>query len=476
MLSAAKSFVKHAVIRRLVAQEAAARRDQPLVPALWGCGRDGDGCLTIGDIAATELARQFGTPLQVLNEAELLSTYANFRDSFAAVHPDVVLATSYKTNPVPHVLKLLHGAGSHAEVISHFELWLALRLGVPPDKIIVNGPGKSDAALRLAVERQVRIVNIDGPGEIAKLARYAGERGTRQRVGLRVTTSVGWSSQFGLPIASGAAEAAFRQIKDHEALVPAGLHLHLGTGIQSIETYARAVQELVDFAAELRSKYGIVIDCYDLGGGFGVPTVRGKSDWDTRMVALGYPAREALPQSVPRPADFAAALAPQFERLRAMTAGTDNVPTVVLEPGRAITSSAQVLLLSVIATKPGADNKTYVIVDGGKNITMPLEWETHKIFAASCLDSPADQPSDIFGPLCHPGDIICKNQNFPALGEGDVLAIMDAGAYFIPNQTNFSNPRPAIVSVRDGRCSIVRRRETFEDIVQLDEIDGTDEA
>jgi diaminopimelate decarboxylase len=125
-------------------------------------------------------------------------------------------------------------------------------------------------------------------------------------------------------------------------------------------------------------------------------------------------------------------------------------------------------LLSVIGAKSGIDEKDFLIVDGGKNITLPLGWETHQFFAANKMNIESCRKYDVFGPLCHPGDIIVKNRMSPATEEGDILAVMDAGAYFIPNQMNFSNPRPPIVRVRNGEHSLVRQRETFEDIVRLD--------
>lgn len=471
MLQATKSFVKHSVIRwklRRESQQSPEGANGFLDPNYWGCAAGESGELLIDGVSARELVSKYGTPLHVLNEKQLLKTYREFIGSFKSVYPNVILGTSYKTNPVPHVLKLLHEAGSYAEVISHFELWLALKLGMPPEKIIVNGPGKGDAALRLAVEKGVRIINVDGPGEIPKIAALAREFGIRQPVGLRVTSSVGWSSQFGLPIATGAAEAAFKEMLKYPELVPSGLHLHLGTGIQNIETYVQAVGELVDFSDALRARHDIAIDYFDLGGGFGVPTVRGMDQWDLRMQTMGYPMRLANPHALPKPLDYAKALSPLFERMKAMADADGNIPVVVMEPGRAITSSAQVLLLSVIGLKPGLDGKTYLILDGGKNITMPLAWETHQIFIANRMNEEPAQRCDVFGPLCHPGDIIVKNQRFPELVEGDLVAIMDAGAYFIPNQMNFSNPRPPVVAVRNGGHELVRRREEFDDIVRVD--------
>ena len=158
MLEPAKNAIKHTYIQWLLRKEARQRRDEEsifdgLPPSLWGCGHDDAGQLTIDGVSVKKLTEIYGTPLHIVNERELLKTYQAFLTAFQAVYPNVTLATSYKTNPVPHVLKTLHDAGSHAEVISHFELWLALRLGVSPAKIILNGPGKGNEALSLAVEK-----------------------------------------------------------------------------------------------------------------------------------------------------------------------------------------------------------------------------------------------------------------------------------------------------------------------------------
>lgn len=473
MLGFIKKAVKHAYIRRLLNQEASLHGGEDLEfdhlpPELWGCGADENGHLLIGGICSQAMVKEFGTPLHVVNESVLLDTYKTFFDSFGAVYPNVKLATSYKTNPVPHVIKTLHDAGSYAEVISHFELWLALKLGVPPDKIILNGPGKSDAMLELAIDNRVEMINIDGPEEIDKIAQLASASSIQQNVGLRVVTSVGWSSQFGLSIASGAAHAAFEQMLHHPELRPTGIHLHLGTGIQNIETYVQAVREIIEFSEKLETVHGIEIDHFDLGGGFGVPTVRGMDEWDLRMISLGYSARQPNPVGVPTPRDYASALAPLLQKLVTRSEDNSQSPKVVFEPGRAITSSSQTLLLSILAKKPGIEDKEFLIADGGKNITMPLGWETHRIFAANKLKAKASNKYDVFGPLCHPGDIVVKNQVFPVLETGDNLAIMDAGAYFIPNQMNFSNPRPPIVSISHGTATLVRQKEEFEDIVRLD--------
>ena len=460
------------LVRRVAREESVRRASlgaefDGLPPSRWGCAVNAAGEITNQGFSLVALARQFGSPLHVVDRARLIQNANEFAAPFRAGGVQVTLATSYKTNPLPGVLQVLHEWGTLAEVISPFELWLARRLGMPGERIVFNGPGKTPDSLRSAVECGVRIVNIDGPHEIDLLARAAAERGVRQRVGLRVVTSVGWSGQFGFSIADGSAFRAFEQIHRQPSLDPAGLHLHLGTGIKDLSTYQTAVEEVFEFARHLRERLGLRIGCYDLGGGFGVPTVRSRTTWDDRLVAHGYAAPLAFAEDCPAPSDYAACLLPILERFR--VAG-EEPPEVILEPGRAITSSAQILLLGVLSTKPAPHGKTAVILDGGKNLTLPLEWETHQIFPAGKMHMPFDETCDLYGPLCHPGDVVAISKPFPRLEAGDVVAVMDAGAYFIPNQLNFSQPRPAVVMIEDGHARPIRARERFEDIVRLDEL------
>lgn len=468
MIESAKRSFKQMVIRRLRRADAEARRNLPrefngLPPSLWGYDVAPDGVLTVQGLRVPELLARFGTPLYVVSAEWLRSTYEDFIGPFRAHYPNSRLATSYKTNPVPAVVGELHKCGTDAEVISEFELWLAGRMGLPGERIIANGPGKTRGMLERAVSMGVKIINVDGFEEIELISAAAQRLGRTQPVGVRVTTSVGWSSQFGLPIATGDAFAAFERIKRTPGLTATGLHLHIGTGLKSVDTYLRAIREVLDFSAMLRERLGIELTCYDLGGGYGVPTVRGKEPWDDRMLSLGYPAREPLPATCPTPMDYAKPIGALFnERTPA-----ERRPQIVLEPGRAITSSAQTLFLGVIATKQTFGVRR-LILDGGKNITMPLGWETHKLLPVQRLTDPAELATCLYGPLCHPGDVVANHIPLPAMGVGDAIAIMDAGAYFVPNQMNFSNPRPSIVMVDGGEAHLVRQRESFEDVVRLD--------
>jgi len=466
MLDGAKNLLKRVFIERLLRADAARRKTlgdafNGLPPALWGYEIDREGRLTVEGISVISLAERFGSPLYVVNSRWLRKSHDDFLMPFRSVYSNASLATSYKTNPLPSVLRTLHDLGTYAEVISDFELWLALRLGLPGDKIVVNGPGKDRGFIARAVASAVKIINIDGLGEIAAIESESSRLGRPQPVGVRVVTSIGWSSQFGLSIATGEALDAFARIAASKWLRPIGIHLHIGTGLKDVDAYVSAVTEVLRFSEALRARLGITLEVFDLGGGFGVPTVRATDPWDDRMISLGYPAREAFPPDCPTAADYAARIAPLFRTRSAFQ------PEIIFEPGRAITSGAQSLVLRVIAVKERADVRQ-LIMDGGKNITMPLGWETHKIFPLTQTNGENLVKTEVFGPLCHPGDVIARHLKLPRLEVGDGLAIMDAGAYFVPNQMNFSNPRPAALMIQAGEPRIVRQRETYEDIVKLD--------
>ena len=469
MLQALKNAVKQVVVRGIVASDRRRRArlgmlDRDLPPSAWDASIGPGGHLVIGGCDTVELARQFGTPLQVVDYARLRKNFNAFAAAFRKHYPRVEVGYSYKTNPLPGVLRALHDFGAWAEVISHFELWLALELGVPPEKIVFNGPGKTLVALELAVARGVSIINVDNEDEIDAIERLALKHGRRQRVGVRVITSVGWSSQFGLGIRSGAALRAFERIRTHDHLEAAGLHLHLGTGIRDIAVYVQAVREVLEFAKAIRSKLGVEIKMLDLGGGFGVPTVRPFTEWDLRLMAAGHrPAAMEVSSAAP---------IEQYARAIGQLVGehyaSEEMPLLFFEPGRAITSSAQVLLLEVLAIKPASGGRFNVICNGGKNVAMPLGYEYHEIFAAGNVGRKGEICYDLFGPLCHPGDVLMKGKLLPRLEVGDVIAIMDAGAYFVPNEMNFSNPRPAAVIAEGGSASLIRAREGFEALVRRD--------
>ena len=461
-----RRIAKQLVLGVLHARETRGATPRALSSSLWDLVIGPNGWLWWDGCDLAEIVDRFGTPLHIVSLTRLERDYTGFFNAFATRYPKVEVGYSYKTNPLPAVLAELHHLGASAEVISHFELWLALKLGVAPERIIFNGPGKTPAALELAVHKGIKLINVDHFEEIELLDRYTqgGER--KQRVGVRVVTSVGWSGQFGLRLRDGAAMEAFRRLKRARNLVPCSIHVHLGSGIRQTAPYRKAAEEVLGFIRVLKSELDIEINYLDMGGGFGVPTVRSLSEMDTRFLLNGFPVKPPAAGEAPRPGDYAEAIIPVIRRH--LGSDPERLPELIVEPGRAVTSSAQLLLLKVIATKAGDRHGPFVIVDGGKNIAMPPGYEYHELLS---VNRPAQQDTlsaSVFGPLCHPGDVICLHRRLPRLQINDTLALMDAGAYFIPNQMNFSNPRPAAVMLRNGAATLIRVSESFEDVVRLD--------
>jgi diaminopimelate decarboxylase len=458
-----KKVLAH-VSRRNDARRVQLGQERGIPPETFGASVSPAGHLVIGGCDVADLARRFGTPLYVVDAQKLRNDYAAFSGGFSAVYPHVEIGYSYKTNPLPGVIRVLHDCGALAEVISHFELWLALRLGVAPHDIIFNGPAKTAEAIDLAVAHRVKLINIDGLDEIDLLAAATARNRTTQRVGVRVVTSVGWQAQFGLRLRTGEARDAFERLRKISQLEPIGLHVHLGTGIKNVPLYLAAIREMLVFARELQRDLGVRIRYFDFGGGFGVPTVQPLDEWDSRLALNNLPIRPVETTATPPIADYAQGISTLMREFYA----EDELPTIAFEPGRALSSSAQSLLLQVLTVKRDREGAVRVILNGGKNYALPTGYEYHEFLAASRMHDPLAGPQSFFGPLCHPGDVLALQKPFPALQAGDLVSVMDAGAYFVPNQMNFSNPRPAAVLVENGTASLIRERESFSDIVRLD--------
>ena len=420
-------------------------------PELWGLAADPRRGLLLEDVSLGELLDRHGSPLHVVHAARL----ARNADQLLAVPEGAAAGCdvfySYKTNPVPGVLAFLHRRGIGAEVISPYELWLALRLGVAPSRIVFNGPAKDDAALALAAKRGV-LVNINHREEIAAAARVARLAGRRARVGLRVATRGGWSGQLGLRIAGGEALAGFEEAQGQASLRVVGLHAHLGEPIRSAPELRRFLDELLGFSEVLRRRLGLELELLDLGGGLASPTVS----------PLGAPASRGTLGLTEYVRIAVTTIEGHFRR------SARPCPRIALEPGRALTGDAQLLLTRVVRLKASARGHAYAMLDAGTNLAGALRFESHAVLALKPAVRAPLRRYTLAGPLCSPNDVLLASVRLAELRPGDALAIMDAGAYFVAYQTNFSFPRPAIVMVEDGSARLLRRAERFTDLTAFD--------
>ncbi|MEW5804346.1 MAG: alanine racemase [bacterium] len=437
----------------------------------WGLENQ-QGILLVDGASCLDLTRDFGTPLHVVHEKRLLNNIKRFKDAFSGYQPGVNVFYSYKSNGIPGVLQLIHRGekeeeGLGAEVISPYELWLALRMGIAPRRIVYNGINKPLESLKLALKLKIRI-NADSIEEVKQIDTEAKKLGRTCEIGIRVCPRAGWNSHFGLSLADGQAEQAVDYISRSSHLLCTGLMCHLTTRATDAETHALACFDLLRFASKIHRRYGITIQSLDLGGGFGVPTVKGFSHWEALRYRLwNRPPRKPDPSRCQPIEDMAKRI------ISALFKGCErfglNPPVLCLEPGRIITSDAQVLLLTVGGVKQRGEGRLFALTDGGRfNINYPLEHEYHAAFVANKLNDPLRQNYFVVGRLCSPGDWVYRNIHLPCLQAQDILAIMDSGAYFTQFSTNFSYPRAAVVAVRDGKARVLRHRETYECMVSMD--------
>lgn len=441
-------------------------RPPRLTPANWGLAADPQRGLMLQGLALDELRRDWGSPLHVVDAAALRANAQRFLRP-RGQSPGCEIFYSYKTNPVPEVLRVLHEQGVGAEVISHYELWLAHQLGVPPERIIYNGPGKSRKSIRDAIEMDVLVLNINHAEEVQRVADVARELGRRPRVGIRVTTDHGWSGQFGTPIRGGAALRAYAEAQASGVLDVVGVHAHLGGMIHDRARLVAGVGAVLDFVEDMERQLGLSLSMLNFGGSLATPTVEHLRPLDVRL-------NRTFHRELPEPAAGSIEIEDHVTTLVGLVKERyarrgKAMPRLFLEPGRSMTGNTQMLVTSVISTKQVPDGN-YLILDAGINLAESVRSEYHKIFAVRGWDAAASETYTLVGPICSPGDTLVYAWRGRRLGEGDSLVIMDAGGYFVPFATSFSYPQPAIVMVDGGVARLIRRAERFADLVALDQV------
>lgn len=450
---------------------------EPPDPRWWGLQRR-EGRLFMEEVDLVELAQGNGTPLHVVSAARLRLRARQLLDAFRSYEGGVSVHYSYKTNSVSSVLRVLHEEGLGAEVVDGYELYLARRLGVPGERIVFNGPNKREAELAQALDDGVGLVVADHLAELERLDWLARHRGVVAPVALRVCPDIvpahmnassltgSRKNQFGLDLPGGEVAAALQQVRRSEHLRLRGVMAHIGSGIHDLSAFTRAVDPLLDVLAEARA-LGLRPDLLDLGGGLGTALSREL----TTVEMLAYLGTGHLPGLEPTPGDdlvarYAAGLTAAVREgcgSRALP-----LPRLLLEPGRALVSDAQVLLLQVghVRDRPGVG--AFALVDGGAmTVSMMFLSELHAVLLANREGGNPGRVS-VFGALPSPMDVVYRNLWLPSLRPGDLLAVMDAGAYFTSTATNFGGPRPGVLMVDGDRAEWARRPETYDDLVALE--------
>ena len=402
----------------------------------------------IEGVAVKSLLQDYGSPLFVLSERKIRENYRNAKRIFETRYPKVQFAWSYKTNYLNAVCNTFHQEGSWAEVVSRFEYEKAIKNGVPGDKILFNGPDKTNSDLRLSIENNSPI-HIDHLDELYRLTEIADKMGKKPRVAIRVNMDTGiypmWD-RFGFNYENGQAWDAINKIMASGKLNLVGLHCHIGTFMLTPSAYGVAASKLSELALSIKNQYDIDITYLDMGGGFASKnTLKGS----------------LLPgaDSVPEIYEYAEAITTAI-----LNAGfqPDDLPYLYLETGRALVDDAGFLLGSVISNKRLSDGRRATIMDFGVNIMFTSFWYDHKISPAQEFGQHTED-TILYGPLCMNIDVVRENITLPPLKPGDQVVVHHMGAYNISQSMQFISLRPAIVMIDpDKKVHLIKVAETLE--------------
>ena len=403
-----------------------------------------------------EMIANHGSPLFVISEATIRKTYRAAKRAFTTRYPKVQFAWSYKTNYLNAVCNTFHQEGSWAEVVSGFEYEKAIRNGVDGRHIIFNGPDKTDADLRKAIENK-SLIHIDHLDEYYMITKIAEETKLRPQVAIRVNMDTGiypmWD-RFGFNYENGQAWDVLNKIMMGKKMDLIGLHSHIGTYMMKAEPYGIAASKLADLAVGLRQKYDHYVKYIDLGGGFASKNT---------LKGAFLPAEDTNPTFD----DYAEAIT---SALLNSNINPEHLPTLILETGRALIDDAGSLLGTVITNKRNSVGARNTVLDIGVNILFTSFWYDHKITPAQEFSHHVED-TKIYGPLCMNIDVIRENVSLPPLNAGDNIVMHRVGAYNMAQWMQFITLRPAVVMISEtGDVNVIRDSEKIENITDYESV------
>lgn len=418
------------------------------------------GHLTIGGCDAIELAHKYGTPLVVYDVGRIRDQIRRFKKVFET--NQVAYAVSYASKAFAAIAmyQVAAAEGAHVDVVSGGELYTAIKAGFPMDRVSFHGNNKSAAELAMAIHHHVGVIMLDNFHEIDLLAQLLEENDARIKVMLRITPGISAhtnkyiqtgqvDSKFGFDLASGQADQALERVLANPRMEMLGLHAHIGSQIFELAGFEGVADKLVAVASHWQTKYGYQAQVINVGGGFGI-----------RYVSTDHPLM---------PEEFVDAIIKAIKAAVAKTAL--DLPAIWIEPGRSIVGPAGYNLYTVGSRKDVPGLKPYVTVDGGMgdNIRPALYQAKYETVLANDPHAPIKEHVRLAGKYCESGDILSQDQGLPATKPGDVLAMLDTGAYGYSMASNYNrNPRPAVVFVENGHDQLVIERERYADLVHLD--------
>ena len=414
--------------------------------SLVSSSSNGSSLTAFDDVSLVAVARQVGTPVYIYSSSLIRERYTELDQAFGAYPHRVHYAL--KANSTLAIARLVRTLGGGVDANSGGELEVALRAGFQPQDIVFTGVGKSEAELERAVAVGVHTINAESLGELGRIDRLARDRGSRARVALRVNPDVEAgthpqistgqrSHKFGVPL--GSARDVCRRASEFDGLRLVGLHVHIGSQLVTLEPIQRAAAAVAVLARQLEDD-GITLEHLDLGGGLGI-------SYDGADIAKVSAYADVLIDAV----------APT--RL-----------SLIVEPGRWIVGPAGVLVASVVDVKQQDTGRYFVVVDAGMSefLRPALYGAFHRV---ELLEARSSQPltCDVVGPICETSDVVAAARTMPLPEVGDLVAVLDAGAYGSAMASNYNrHPLPAEVMIDDRTWRVIRRRQSFDDLVALE--------
>lgn len=390
------------------------------------------------------IANRVGTPFYLYSSNTLVNHYRAFSNAFFGI-PHII-CFALKSNANSAVLRLLSREGAGADIVSGGELFRALRSGIDPKKIVYAGVGKRRDEIEYALKIGILMFNVESGEELLAIDKAASEMHARARIALRVNPDIDpkthayistglKKNKFGIAIEQ--AIEYYQTAKKLRNIEVAGVHQHIGSQITEVQPFVDAVKRLMEFISRLK-EIGILIKYVNIGGG------------------LGITYKDEMP---PHPKDLAQAVGPLLK---------ESGCTLIMEPGRAIVGNAGILVTKVLYHKESGDKK-FLVVDAGMNdLIRPSLYEAyHEIRPVKESGSGTACMVDVVGPICESGDFFAKERMLPQVRQGDLLAVMGAGAYGFSMSSNYnSRPRAAEVMVKGNEFFVVRERETYNDLIR----------
>lgn len=391
------------------------------------------------------LANEYQTPLYVYDFDYMKAQFDELKEAFRGRKS--IIAYAVKANSNLSVVKNFAKMGSGADCVSIGEVRRALLAGVPAYKIIFSGVGKTDDEIREAIEKDILYINVESEAELGRVALVARELEKQARISIRVNPNIDpkthpyistglHDNKFGVDLNS--AKRMYIQAKNSENLDPVGIHFHIGSQLTELDPIREAAEIVADLVRSLQA-VDIELKFFDIGGGLGI-----KYNDEVTI----------------KPYDYAQAI------LGTLTA-LDM--TIICEPGRFLTANAGYFLTKVLYEKQNGDKK-FVVVDGAMNdLLRPSLYNAYHEIDAITDNEGETREVDIVGPVCESGDFFAKNYKLPELNHNDLLVIKSAGAYGFGMGSNYNTRgRSAEVALEDGKARLIRKRENFDDLIQLE--------